>query len=263
MRSISASMTVNSYLSNLAVNAVLSPDEKTSIDRSITALHARLSSYFGSNISAQFRFGSSTRGTILPRRFDERSDIDYMIVFRNGGFQPQTYLNQLRRFVDAYYSRSNIKQSSPTIILELNHIKFDLVPALPGVLQPYKIPDKDGAWQGTDPNDFNADLSRANQQNKNFIKPAIRLAKIWNARAGYVFDSFELEKEIAGSYYLVCNSLRDYLFAIINDFSTIGKAQWKQHAITRAKRIVSVARQRERDWETKAAENVTARLFFP
>jgi predicted nucleotidyltransferase len=112
-------MTINSYLISRASNAVLSASEQASINTSITTLKLRLNTYFGSNLSNHFQFGSSTRGTILPRKMDESSDIDYMVVFKEGGFTPQTYLNRLRKFVEFYYSSSEFKQSSPSIILEL------------------------------------------------------------------------------------------------------------------------------------------------
>ena len=90
-------MTVNSYLSNLVSNLVLSSDEKSSINTSISTLEYRLELFFGNDIVEKFKFGSSTRDTILPRKADSNSDIDYMIVFNNdNNYQPQTYLNQLK-----------------------------------------------------------------------------------------------------------------------------------------------------------------------
>lgn len=59
-----------------------------------------------------------TRNTILPRYMDSHSDVDYMVVFKDSGFRPQTYLERLRRFVERNYTRSQIKQSHPTIQLE-------------------------------------------------------------------------------------------------------------------------------------------------
>lgn len=182
-------MSVLSYLEKRASEAVLSDAEKRSINTSITTLCARLISYFGKNVAEQFQFGSSTRGTILPRKMDEGSDIDYMIVFSESGYTPQTYLDRVRRFAETYYSRSEIKQSSPTIILELNHIKFDLVPALKSYYA-YKIVGSSGEWLDTNPNDFNETLTAKNNQELSKIKPTIRLVKYWNAKNGYVFDSY-------------------------------------------------------------------------
>ena len=92
-------MTVSTHLTSLGSNLVLSEDEKTSITKSITTLSSRLSAYFGSNITSHFQFGSYTRGTILPRKADSNSDIDYMIVFNtsDGQKKPQTYLDRLKR----------------------------------------------------------------------------------------------------------------------------------------------------------------------
>ena len=97
MQSINNPMTVNSYLTNRASNAILSTGEQDSINRSVATLQMRLNSYFGSKLNSHFRFGSSTRGTILPRSMDGHSDIDYMVVFAEGGYTPQTYLNRLRQ----------------------------------------------------------------------------------------------------------------------------------------------------------------------
>ena len=125
-------MSVNSYLTTLASDLVLSSSEKASISTSISTLSSRLNSYFGSNITNHFQFGSNTRGTILPRKADTDSDIDYMVVFdsTDGQKKPQTYLDRLRRFAEEKYSTSEIAQSNPTIVLSLNHIKFELVPAI-------------------------------------------------------------------------------------------------------------------------------------
>src|SRR5574337_1188866 len=123
-------MSVLSFLTDTASSAVLSSTEQSSITTSISTLQTRIGLHFASGVIKQhFRFGSSTRGTILPRAMDEHSDIDYMIVFSENNATPQTFLNRLKAFVEKYYASSEIRQSSPTIVLELNHIKFDLVPA--------------------------------------------------------------------------------------------------------------------------------------
>lgn len=206
-------MSVQGYIERRSSEAVLSTDEKASIDRSLSTLQTRLHSWFGTDLKEHFRFGSSTRGTILPRSMDSNSDIDYMIVWKEGGYKPQTYLDRLRRFVDYYYSSSDIRQSSPTIVLELNHIKFDLVPSLHYWSDTYQIPDGTAEWQYTNPKEFSKALEEKNGQELYRIKPTIRLVKFWNARAG-VYESFSLEKWVVGlSYYGIVNP-KDYLFRV-------------------------------------------------
>lgn len=90
-------MSALSVLTNTASNAVLSSTEQSSIATSISTLQSRMALHFDSGaIKQHFRFGSSTRGTILPRSMDEKSDIDYMAFFSDSNSTPQTYLKRLQ-----------------------------------------------------------------------------------------------------------------------------------------------------------------------
>lgn len=256
-------MSVLSLLTETASKAVLSKDEQSSIQISIATLEARLGQHFTpSAIKAGFRFGSSTRGTILPRSMDPESDIDYMLLFSDGGFVPQTYLNRLRGFVEQRYPRSSIYQSSPTIVLKLNHIKFDLVPATSGWLGGTQIPDKKGDWMSTNPNDFNATLEAKNRDNNSLIKPTIRLMKYWNARSGFPFESFVMEKWICGLSYFWLNNQKDYLFAVFDKLGTrYDYSQRVNSEIIRGKDIVAKVRQFEKDDMPLSAEQEMRKLF--
>lgn len=257
-------MSVLGYLRSRASSAVLSSDENSSITTSITTLGARLNSYFnvqGDGLSKHFRFGSSTRGTILPRADDSNSDIDYMIVFEKGGYNPQTYLDRLKRFVKEKYSSSEVYQNHPTVVLELNHIKFDLVPALYQYGTTYKIPSSTTTWQDTNPNDFNATLENVNKNNNYLIKPTIRLAKIWNAANGYVFDSYQFEKWVVNRIYFFCNNERDYLFNVFDALNANENTQWRNDKITRAKQIVANVRDFEQREMPINAESEVKKLI--
>lgn len=255
-------MSVLSYLEKRASEAVLSSDENSSITTSIATLQSRLNTHFGTDLSEHFKFGSQTRGTILPRAMDEHSDIDYMIVFKDGGYTPQTYLDRLKRFVEKYYSTSSIKQTSPTITLELNHIKFDLVPALKGYWTGiYQIPNGTSAWRDSNPNDFNATLTTKNNAELYKIKPTIRLAKFWNAKAGYVYESFGFEKWIVDQSYYSINNQRDYLFRVFEAISLPTDAQWRKDKVQRAKDIVAQVRSYEQGGMPISAENEVKKLI--
>lgn len=193
---------------------------------------------------------------------DEQSDIDYMVVFSDGSATPQTYLNRLKTFVEKRYSSSEIYQSSPTIVLELNHIKFDLVPATKTWLGELQIPNGAGGWMITNPNDFNATLEAKNKEHKSLIKPTIRLFKYWNATAGFPFQSFEMEKWVCGlSFWFLANQ-KDYFLAVIENLNTsTSYSQWVNNEITRAKNIVANVRQYEKDEMPLTAENEIKKLF--
>ena len=193
---------------------------------------------------------------------DEQSDVDYMVVFKDGSSVAQTYLDRIRRFVENYYGRSEIYQSSPTIVLELNHIKFDLVPARSSWFSGLQIPDGGGGWRDTNPNDFNTALEAKNGSNYNLIKPTIRLVKYWNAVSGYVFDSFEFEKWMIDQSYWFDTNQKDYLFSTFDKLGLgLGAAQWRKDKLERAKQIVKNVRDYERQDMPASAEAEVKKLI--
>lgn len=261
-------MSVNTYLITLASDLVLGEDEKPGIDRSVSTISTRINSYFGSDVSEHFKFGSSTRGTILPRKADPNSDIDYMVVFntKDGTFKPQTYLDKLKRFVEKYYSTSEIKQSNPTIVLELQHIKFELVPAIKDVFGRYQIPAKVSSWNEwmtTDPSGFNQKLTDANKNHNSQIKPLVRLVKYWNARNGHVFYSFGLENHIVEASFWGCTALKDYFYDYWPNLTCKADApQSAKDKVQRAKDTVAKIKRLEAEGKPTEAENELGK-FLP
>tara|TARA_R100000027_G_C2245716_1_gene93209 strand:+ start:1412 stop:2014 length:603 start_codon:yes stop_codon:yes gene_type:complete len=196
---------------------------------------------------------------------DLRSDVDYMIVFSDEDSKPQTYISRLKRFAEKYYSSSEIAQSSPTVVLSLNHIRFDLVPAIKSYIQEYRIPAPASSyedWTATSPNDFNSTITSANTTSNYKLKPAIRLLKYWNAKSGYVYDSYSLEKWVAEKYFFSCTTVRDYLFCCIDDLSlSYTEAQWRKDKLQRAKDIVNKTKEYERDGMPYSAESEVKKLI--
>ena len=185
------------YLKNSSV-------ETQKINISVSSLQKNLNSHFGDLIDRSFTFGSYERDTILPRKFDRKSDVDVMVVFKNTSYTPETYRNQLKRFADKYYYlryNSAVVKSFPTITVQLNNINYDLVPAkeesswFSGTT--LQIPGKDG-WRDTNPHDVKENLTKANIKYNGIVRPLIRLMKAWNCNNGYPYDSYLLELEITG-----------------------------------------------------------------
>lgn len=254
-------MTVLSHLSGLASGLVITDTEKAGITTSITTLAARLDSYFQKDITSHILFGSYPRVTILPRKNDSNSDIDYMVVFStaNGQMKPQTYLTKLKNFAEAKYQASEITQSSPTIVLSLNHIKFELVPAIYN--NGFQIPSPASSlvdWITTDPTGFSKTVTDKNTAEKSMIKPLIRLVKYWNASKGHLFTSYSLEQYIVSKYYSNCTSLKDYFYSFWDNFYCAPEiAQATKDKVATAKKYI----QNAKDYEavgnlTKAEEEI-------
>lgn len=265
-------MSVNSYLTNLADEAITRDREKLSIQRSISNLEQRLKIHFGADMANSFIFGSYSRGTILPRSMDAHSDVDYMVVFSDGGLRPQSYLDRLRRFAELNYERSEIEQSNPTMVLALNHIRFELVPATQSWFGQLRIPARTSDfndWQDTDPKGFNERLSAANKAHKNLIKPLVRLVKYWNAVNNYPFESYALEQNVAGHGYgffglLMSNQLAEYFFDFVEEMDAgLFAPKWKREAVTRAQEIALEAKTLELQGNSEKAESRVRRLLPP
>ncbi|MBT9548923.1 MAG: nucleotidyltransferase domain-containing protein [Candidatus Sericytochromatia bacterium] len=259
-------MSVNSYLTQLANDSILREVEKDGIQRSLSTISTRITQSFIGHLKSHYPFGSYTRGTILPRSMDEHSDIDYIVIFNDSQYRPQTYLNYLATFAINRYQSSEIKQSHPTIVLSLNHIKFELVPAIEQWNQ-IKIPSKNtyDQWIETNPNDFNSTLTNVNSRHNSLIKPLARIMKYWNASKDYIFESYLLEKNIAstGFYSLPYNAqLKDYFFLFVQSIRVdYSMPNYKQNAINDLKTKVADITQKESWGYSSQAEDQIRNLL--
>ena len=201
------SVSINSYLTSLSYKYFLNPNsvELEKINNSIQNLYQNLDRELGNKIKRKFVFGSYRRQTILPRKYDNKSDIDIMVIFNHTDFErtPSTYRNWLKAVSDKCYKDrygSKVISTFPTITIRLNNINYDLVPAKEDTYQytakSIYIPDKDFEWQQTDPEDVKKKLTDANVRYKNIVKPIVRLLKAWNCNNYYPYDSYKLELDI-------------------------------------------------------------------
>lgn len=257
-------MSVLSFLTDLSSKLVISGVEKSSIWVSINALNNHLKVWNHYNdISETLVFGSFDRETILPRWADNDSDVDYMIVFRDDQqYQPQTYLNWLRDFASNAYSRSEIYQSHPTVVLELSKIKFELVPAI----KPwgYMIPTNTtyySRWQSTDPKTLKSKVTNSNVMNSS-IRPLIRIMKYWNVKHGRPYASFELEDMIASHLYWGANNLEECLYSLVDSLPVRFEfSQIKKNAINVLKYRLNQARQLKQQGLNYQAEVMVSSIF--
>jgi hypothetical protein len=216
---------INGYLTKLAADYFISygTTEKTKIDTSVDALKKGIKLNFGNDLIEIKTFGSYDRGTMLPRRIDSMSDVDIMIVFDHERLNilPESYRQKLIRYADTSYTRSGTKLDFPTVRVDLTHVILDLVPTIKNSLWGnYQIPDKNNRWMTTDPSGFTNDLESKNTNNGSVVKPVIRLLKAWNSANGYPYESFQLEKIIAGKSFWAKNIEEDFFAVIDNNLSS-------------------------------------------
>ena len=200
-------MGLNNYLKKLASECLIkiASPEQIKIKTSVNFISDKLIEEFGNQIKKIEVFGSYTRGTMLPRHLDQYSDVDIMIVFdtkKHTELKPESYREQLKRFANTYYKGSLVKKDFPSIVIEMGHIKIDLISAVDtkswlwGTERIY-IPSSGNEWLKSSPNEFNEELTQVNKKYNSVVKPIIRLLKLWNAGAKKPFESYDLETQIS------------------------------------------------------------------
>jgi predicted nucleotidyltransferase len=219
-------MDVNSYLKKLAGKLKVDDEEKKRTDTSIAYLKKKAWEKFQEKLSLVDVFGSYNRETKLPELIDKESDVDIMLIFKSGEFQPQTYLNWLKDFSEKSYPRSDVSPDFPTIAIEIGRIRFELVPAYYETFvlssDELKIPaprNKEIKWITTAPKEFGNKVDKKNIDNDQQILPVIRLLKYWNYINGRLFSSYYLEHFIIEHSYSSCNELKDYFYEVISDLN--------------------------------------------
>jgi len=220
-------ISVNNRLTTFAQQELVlgySNSERESINTSLAQLEKVLKDKLYNDSKEIIRFGSFTRNTILPRRYDPQSDVDIMVVFNTSTEKktPGTYRKNILDALSKSYPNSLVKKDFPTIKLELNHIMFDLVPAYVEDFlgKTFYIPSANDSWQTTTPNDINDSLASKNQSyGNNIVRNIIRLCKHWNAGAGYVFETYGMEKWILNRLFYAGDNLYDKFLSIMNDMA--------------------------------------------
>jgi len=258
-------VSINSYLRDLSYRYYLKNDSKEidKINRSLEGLLGNLDKELGILIKRRFVFGSYDRDTILPRTFDNNSDIDLMVVFNTTEYErtPETYRAWLKNFANKYYKDkygSEVVKSFPTVTIRLGHINYDLVPAKEETnfwTSSLYIPSIGGGWQTTDPNDVKNKLTEANTKYNSIVKPIIRMMKAWNASKDYPFDSYELELFLTGLNYYGDDIQKDFFYAVGQLSTNWNDPQTKKDKVTSLKyNIDQVKSYLEKDDTTKAKQ---------
>lgn len=233
---------VNTYLEELATKLIVGSTQKTKILSSYDYLEGLLFKEFRSELDSVTRFGSFDRETAFSLPNNEKNfDVDVLITFKQDQFQPQTYLNKIKNLGQKIYPRSGVSADFPTVAIEMNHVLFELVPAIKtGYGSEVKIPaphSNEEKWIETNPEKFKKRLSDRNNDCDGMITPLIKLAKYWNKSNGDFFTSFYLEEFIIGISYPGCNTIREYFFEFISDLGTSDKTEIQTKAIKELKEM--------------------------
>lgn len=193
---------IQKYLNQVAQNLQPSAEEGDRIVKSVSHINDKLTASFAENGLKEVRvFGSFGRGTLLTRKVANGSDIDVLIAFDSKKWVAQTYLTKLKNFAETHYPRSERYQDYPTISIELNHIKFELVPGYFRedsfiYSEAYFIPQKKNSsveWIKTDPDEMKKRIEKFEDENRKQLISLILLFKYWNLNNQSAYKTYMVE----------------------------------------------------------------------
>ncbi len=224
-------MDINSYYLELAKALKFSPDKRERIDVSIDYFRQKIWGQFQDRLLEVVVFGSYSRDTIICK--DDEEDVDIVVIYKTREAQPDTYLKQIKTFCEETYSRSKIYQDHPTIVIDMEHIKFEIVPSIyvsPGAVKIPAPKSKELKWVNTNPKDLIVKVQTKDKNNKNLILPVIRILKYWNTLNGRAFTSFQIERAIIDKTY-TCTTIREYVTSAISAIEEIASGEKQKNAI--------------------------------
>ncbi|HWL09993.1 MAG TPA: hypothetical protein VNQ76_16425 [Planctomicrobium sp.] len=259
-------MSVEALLKTRSAALLPKDCERAAIHSSLNLLAQKLDYHCDPWIESHSCFGSFRRDTDLSRSLYRTIDVDYLIVFEDQRQSPQVYMERIRRMVTTQFRKGDILKLSPYVTVQLQQIRFDLVPAIRDSLGEYCIPSPASdfqLWIRSSPCSFDLNLLQQHQRLHYQLKPAIRLLKLWNFLAGNVFPPFELEEQILMQPLEKGLSLKEVVFdAFLKLQLPFQSESWKNHALDRAKRLVRSAVILEEDHRPTVAE-AELRVLFP
>ena len=223
---------LDEYLEGVLATLEVNEVDKSDIDRSFGFLEGKLYEVFKNRLDAVKIFGSYDRNTNLSQRVDSESDVDVLVIFKTNDKQPDTFLKHLRNFADKRYSQSIVAGSHPAVVIQLNHTRFELVPAYyedEGWLLwedwKLKIPaprSEELKWITTSPDRLKEELEEKDEQEDGNLKPVVRLIKYLNVLHGKPFPPFRLERKLTKIDY-ERTTIKDCLFEAIGALQLVSE----------------------------------------
>ncbi len=221
----------------------LTPNQRQSIIDSHT--HLRQNNLIRLQyVNDSFLTGSYKRHTMIR----PPNDVDIFVLINHSRYEvtPNTVLNKLKLDLRSSYPNSVVRQDKPCIVLDFNHCKFELTPAIKVISQSfletlgggqfreesqyadlgYYIPsEKENTWMKVEsPRVLEERLSDANQRLNGMLTPLIKMMKVCkrynNLKAK---KSFELE-DIAINSLSYVTDYRDGVQKLLRAYNWTNKS---------------------------------------
>jgi predicted nucleotidyltransferase len=175
-------------------------------------------------VSNTFLTGSYKKKTLI----NPANDIDVFVVLRGYtqyDIKPNTILDNLKKELQKTYPNTTIKQNKPCIVIEFQHVVFELTPAIEveswSTHNSFYIPEmsKNNTWQSVEnPRVLESNLTEANKRLDQKLNPLIKMMKKCKIKNNLKTPSFEMEKMAINSLYSI-NGFRDGVQKLLETYN--------------------------------------------
>jgi len=171
-------------------------------------------------VSHTFLTGSYKKKTLI----NPANDIDVFVVLKGYSqssydtnyITPNAILNKLKKDLQRTYPNTSIKQDKPCIVIEFNHVTFELTPAIEieswSQHNNFYIPQmsKNNTWQSVEnPRILEEKLTEVNKRLNQKLNPLIKMMKKCKVNNNIKTPSFEMEQMAINSLYYNIDNYRD------------------------------------------------------
>lgn len=191
-------------------NIELTDDQRAKIKRSHIHLREKILQPL-SYVSHSFLTGSYKKRTLIK----PANDIDVFVVlsgYDQYDIKSNTILDKLKKDLQKSYPNTKISQDKPCIVIEFNHITFELTPAIEIESwfghNSFYIPEqsKKNEWQQIEnPRVLEDKLVQANQRLRQNLNPLIKMMKKCNYVNNLKKKSFEIEEQAINHLWAIQN----------------------------------------------------------
>jgi predicted nucleotidyltransferase len=160
-------------------------------------------------VSNTFLTGSYKKKTLI----NPANDIDVFVVLRGytqNDIKPNTILDKLKKDLNITYPKTPVKQDKPCIVIDFNHVTFELTPAIEienhWGENTFYIPEmsKNNTWQSVEnPRVLESNLTEANKRLNQKLNPLIKMMKKCKVKNNFKTPSFEMEKMAITQLYSI------------------------------------------------------------
>ncbi len=203
----------NTYFSYLNNFLILDKIVQEKIEKNIDSIKQKIWGIFQDDLYEIKVFGSFGHDLFIAQ--DKEAALDILVVFKSKELNIPSILTQIKNCSEEYFTGSNIITRQRSITIEIENLKFDIVPAIFVTKDAVKIPApgiRELKWILSKPSLIQDNINLKDNTNKGLIKPLIRIMKYWNTLHLKPFASYELEMQIANKEYDRNGTLRDYFY---------------------------------------------------